>query len=69
MVFAPLCGFLGDRYNRKWIMTAGIAVWVIAVFASSFVPANMFVLFVILRGIVGVGEASYSTIAPTIIAD
>ncbi|VDN25598.1 unnamed protein product [Gongylonema pulchrum] len=40
MVFAPLCGFLGDRYNRKWIMTVGIAVWIIAVLASSFVPAN-----------------------------
>ncbi|VDM41846.1 unnamed protein product [Toxocara canis] len=69
MVFAPLCGFLGDRYNRKWIMTAGIAVWVLAVFTSSFVPANMFWLFLLLRGIVGVGEASYATIAPTIIAD
>uniref|UniRef100_F1L4Q1 Protein spinster 1 n=2 Tax=Ascaris TaxID=6251 RepID=F1L4Q1_ASCSU len=69
MIFAPLCGFLGDRYNRKWIMTVGIAIWVLAVFASSFVPANMFWLFLLLRGIVGVGEASYATIAPTIIAD
>ena len=29
----------------------------------------MFGLFVIMRILVGVGEASYSTIAPTIIAD
>ena len=29
----------------------------------------MFWLFMIMRGLVGVGEASYSTIAPTIIAD
>ncbi|VIO97963.1 Uncharacterized protein BM_BM11550 [Brugia malayi] len=69
MVVAPLCGFLGDRYNRKWIMVIGIAVWIIAVMASSFVPANLFWLFLLLRGVVGIGEASYATIAPTIIAD
>lgn len=45
MIFAPLCGFLGDRYNRKWIMTVGIAIWVLAVFASSFVPANVSFFF------------------------
>ena len=29
----------------------------------------MFWLFVVLRGIVGIGEASYVTIAPTLISD
>jgi len=29
----------------------------------------MFGLFLLMRALVGVGEASYSTIAPTIIAD
>ena len=29
----------------------------------------MFKLFLLLRGVVGIGEACYSTIAPTIIAD
>lgn len=41
MIFAPFFGFIGDRYNRKRIMAAGIAIWVIAVFASSFVPRNV----------------------------
>lgn len=41
MVVAPLCGFFGDRYNRKWIMTIGIAIWILAVMASSFIPANV----------------------------
>ena len=36
---------------------------------GSFVPSEYFWLFVFLRGLVGVGEASYSTVAPTIIAD
>ncbi|GMS87496.1 hypothetical protein PENTCL1PPCAC_9671, partial [Pristionchus entomophagus] len=31
--------------------------------------SEYFGLFVFLRGMVGVGEASYSTVAPTIIAD
>ncbi|KAK0413077.1 hypothetical protein QR680_006585 [Steinernema hermaphroditum] len=69
MVFAPLCGFLGDRYNRKWIMTVGITVWVAAVIASSFVPRQHFIIFLLLRGVVGIGEASYVIIAPTIISD
>lgn len=69
MLFAPVFGFLGDRYNRKWIMALGIAVWVLAVFLSSFVPEHFFWVFITLRAIVGVGEASYIVIAPTIIAD
>ena len=36
---------------------------------GSFVPDDLFWAFVVLRGLVGVGEASYSTVAPTIIAD
>ncbi|KAI1713798.1 major facilitator superfamily domain-containing protein [Ditylenchus destructor] len=69
MVFAPLCGFLGDRYNRKILMAVGLSIWVTAVLASTFVPGHLFWLFVVLRGIVGIGEASYSIIAPTLIAD
>lgn len=30
---------------------------------------QMFWLLVMLRGVVGIGEASYSTIAPTVISD
>ncbi|KAK0418958.1 hypothetical protein QR680_013873 [Steinernema hermaphroditum] len=69
MVFAPLCGFLGDRYNRKLIMSVGLFVWIAAVAASTFVGRDHYYIFLLCRGLVGVGEASYSTIAPTIIAD
>ncbi|KAK6019815.1 transporter, major facilitator family protein [Ostertagia ostertagi] len=69
MICCPVCGFLGDRYIRKWVMTIGIAVWVLAVFASTYVPKNMFWLFLLLRGIVGVGEASYVITSPSVIAD
>ncbi|VDM64024.1 unnamed protein product [Angiostrongylus costaricensis] len=69
MVASPICGFLGDRYVRKRIMAVGIAVWVLAVLASTFVPANMFWMFMLFRGMVGIGEASYAVISPSIIAD
>ena len=35
MVLAPVFGFLGDRYKRKYIMAAGILVWSGTVFAST----------------------------------
>ncbi|CAB07311.1 Major facilitator superfamily (MFS) profile domain-containing protein [Caenorhabditis elegans] len=69
IIFSPICGFLGDRYNRKWIFVVGIAIWVSAVFASTFIPSNQFWLFLLFRGIVGIGEASYAIISPTVIAD
>ena len=35
MLLAPVFGFLGDRYKRKYIMAAGILVWSGTVFAST----------------------------------
>ncbi|CAJ0579129.1 unnamed protein product, partial [Mesorhabditis spiculigera] len=69
MFCAPLCGYLGDRYNRKLIMISGLIIWILAVLSSSFVTKNHYWVFLFLRGVVGIGEASYSTVAPTIIAD
>ncbi|KAM3864278.1 protein spinster homolog 1 [Diretmus argenteus] len=69
MFLAPFFGYLGDRYNRKLIMSVGIAFWSLVTLASSFTPKEYFWALLLTRGLVGVGEASYSTIAPTIIAD
>uniref|UniRef100_A0A914GY17 Major facilitator superfamily (MFS) profile domain-containing protein n=1 Tax=Globodera rostochiensis TaxID=31243 RepID=A0A914GY17_GLORO len=69
MTVAPICGFLGDRFNRKRIMLIGLSIWVGAVFASSFITENHFWAFLLFRCIVGIGEASYAVIAPTLIAD
>ncbi|XP_053219719.1 protein spinster homolog 1 isoform X1 [Podarcis raffonei] len=69
MVLAPIFGYLGDRYNRKYLMCIGITFWSIVTLGSSYIPKEMFWLLLLTRGMVGVGEASYSTIAPTIIAD
>lgn len=69
MLTAPVFGYLGDKYSRKWILVGGILFWCLAAFSGSLVPAEHHLLFFISRMLVGVGEASYSTIAPTIIAD
>lgn len=50
-------------------MAAGILVWSATVFASTLLSKDSFWWFLVLRGVVGIGEASYSTIAPTLIAD
>ncbi|XP_048374048.1 protein spinster homolog 1 isoform X1 [Sphaerodactylus townsendi] len=69
MVLAPIFGYLGDRYNRKYLMFIGISFWSGVTLGSSFIPQQYYWLLLLTRGLVGVGEASYSTIAPTIIAD
>ncbi|KAL4658363.1 hypothetical protein GN956_G3076 [Arapaima gigas] len=69
MFLAPIFGYLGDRYNRKLIMCGGITFWTLVTLASSYTPKEFFWALLLTRGLVGVGEASYSTIAPTIIAD
>ncbi|XP_076298182.1 lysolipid transporter protein spinster isoform X1 [Lasioglossum baleicum] len=67
MVFAPLFGYLGDRYNRKIIMGSGVFLWCLTTFIGSYMKT--FGWFLLFRTLVGIGEASYSTIAPTIISD
>lgn len=69
VVISPICGYLGDRHNRKWVMAAGIFIWVSAVFASTFIPKYSFWAFMMCRAIVGIGEASYAVICPSLIAD
>jgi len=67
MLLAPLFGYLADRYNRKILMIIGIALWSLATLGGSF--SYSYGIFLFWRGAVGIGEASYSTIAPAIIAD
>ncbi|XP_032563681.1 protein spinster homolog 3 isoform X4 [Chiroxiphia lanceolata] len=69
MLAAPIFGYLGDRYNRKIILGAGILFWSGVTLGSSFITESHYRIFVLSRGLVGIGTASYSTIAPTIIAD
>lgn len=35
MVFAPLFGYLGDRFSRKYVMAIGITIWSATTFLGS----------------------------------
>lgn len=41
MILSPVFGYLGDRYNRKYIMASGILFWSIVTLAGSFVPEDV----------------------------
>ncbi|XP_043852744.1 protein spinster homolog 3 [Dromiciops gliroides] len=69
LLAAPLFGYLGDRYSRKATLSIGIVLWSSGSLSGSFLPGQCSWLFFLSRGVVGVGVASYSTIAPTIIGD
>jgi len=64
---APLFGSLGDRMARKWLIALGVVVWSAATCASGLATGTL--SLVVARAFVGIGEASYATLAPTIIDD
>jgi MFS family permease len=67
MFAAPVVGWMGDRFPRKNIVVFGIVIWSGFTFLTWFVHDYNQLLF--RHAIVGIGEASYATIAPTLIAD
>lgn len=58
---------LADSRNRKWLIIAGIALWSTATFASAF--ATSFTGLLLARIAVGVGEATLTPAATSMIAD
>lgn len=66
-VTSPFFGYLGDRASRKWLIAAGIFVWSLGTILTGF--AGTFVMLLAFRALVGVGEASYATISPSLISD
>jgi MFS transporter, Spinster family, sphingosine-1-phosphate transporter len=66
-VVSPAAGFLGDRRARFPLAAIGVLIWSAATFASGLAPT--FAVFLIARAVVGVGEASYSVVTPSLLAD
>jgi MFS family permease len=66
-VTAPMFGTFADKGPRKGLIALGVAIWSIATVATGF--SHSFTQLMIARVVVGVGEASYATLAPTIIDD
>src|ERR1043165_4592886 len=65
MVLAPVFGYLGDRMSRWFLMGIGALIWTLASGASGL--ADTLVMLLLTRCAVGVGEAVYGPIAPTVI--
>ena len=66
-VTAPLFGMRADKGERKGLITLGVLMWCAATVASGL--ATGFWSLLAARVVVGVGEASYLVLAPTIIDD
>jgi MFS family permease len=64
---SPIFGALGDRMRRTRLIAFGIFVWSAATCASGLAAGALSLLAA--RAFVGVGEASYATLSPTIIDD
>ncbi len=66
LVGLPL-GRLADRWNRRWLLAAGVALWSVATFAGGF-AWGFWSLFV-LRLSVGIGEATCAPTSSSLIGD
>ena len=64
---APLFGWLGDRGPRYRLISGGVAVWSVATALSGI--ARNFAGILGARLAIGVGEAAYGSISPSILTD
>jgi len=64
---SPLAGWLGDRQRRLPLAAAGVLIWSVATVASGLAPT--FALLLVARAVIGVGEASYAVVTPSLLSD
>ncbi|GFO69846.1 MFS transporter [Geomonas limicola] len=67
MMLAPLFGWLGDHWSRVKLAASGLVVWSLATALAGLAPGYRTLLAA--RATVGVGEASFGTVSPGLIAD
>lgn len=64
---APVFGALGDRRPRPRLIAFGVACWSLATALSGL--AGSYLALLAARASVGIGEAAYGTIAPSLLSD
>jgi len=67
MIAAPIFGWLADRYSRWKLIALSVALWSVACGASGL--AGSFMVLLLTRVFLGIGEAGYGPAAPTILSD
>jgi MFS family permease len=70
VVYALACGpagWLGDFGNRLPLVSTGVFVWSAATVASGLAPTYGWLLLA--RAVIGIGEASYAVVTPSLLSD
>lgn len=67
MIASPIFGTLAERGNRRLLIAFGVGAWSLATAAAAL--ADSFFTFMLARAAVGIGEAAYATLAPSLLAD
>ena len=63
----PFAGWLGDRMSRLRIAALGVTLWSVATFTSGL--ASTFGWLLLARALVGIGEATYTVVTPSLLSD
>ena len=63
----PVAGWLGDRQPRMRLAAIGVFVWSAATLASGLAPS--YALLLLARAVIGIGEASYAVVTPSLLSD
>jgi MFS transporter, Spinster family, sphingosine-1-phosphate transporter len=67
MLMSPIFGRLGDRRSRWALVGIGVILWSLASGGSGL--ATGFVVLLLTRCLVGIGEAAYGPVAPAMLSD
>ena len=67
MIGSPIFARLAERYSRWVLVGIGVVVWSLASGASGL--AATFLALLLTRCLVGIGEAAYGPVAPTVLSD
>ena len=64
---SPFTGVIGDRFPRKYLVAGGVLLWSAATVYSGLARSFEELLFA--RSLIGIGEAGYAAVAPSLISD
>ena len=64
---SPIFGYLGDRYQRKWLIALGVFIWSVGTILTAYM--HTYWTLIACRLLIGFGEASYATLAPAWLSD
>jgi MFS family permease len=67
MLAAPVFGALAERHHRPKLIAVGVVIWSLATMGGAFV--NDFTSLLVVRSLVGVGEAAYASLGPAVLSD